>query len=54
MSGSFAKVAPTSSTKVGVLKLRVPENVSKTFRLTITCKEADLSESYTLFRNDEK
>lgn len=54
MSGSFAKVAPTSSTKVGVLKLRVPENVSKTFRLTITCKETDLSESYTLFRNDEK
>lgn len=54
MSGSFQKVAQTSSTKVGVLSLKIPENISKTFRLTINCKDADLSESYTLFRNDDK
>ncbi len=54
MTGSFGEVPGCSSTKVGVLKLKVPENVTKTFRLSILCAEIDLSETYTLFRKDEK
>ncbi|MGN1129573.1 MAG: glycoside hydrolase family 2 protein [Candidatus Flemingiibacterium sp.] len=54
MRGSFSEIPGTSSVKIGTLKFKVPEDVSKTFRLTITCSDGELSESYTLFRKDGK
>lgn len=50
--GSFGDIKPLSSTKIGELTFKVPENVTKTYTLTVKCKNDELTSTYTLFSID--